>query len=179
MFVYSIWILAEEHQLDPGQVLTPSNIGSKCLCTVYEYWQRNTSLIQARCLLLVTLEPTVFMWILADEQQFDPGMETVPEKVKICTGSCGGLVVSVAATRFTHPGFDSRPGDSPQDGLSGGRSHCEYCTNKVAKHKAYVGCTVCEKDMQRWNKISNFLKSLGDWSLLLCNKSLLNWSTFS
>ena len=27
--------------------------------------------------------------------------------------------------------FESRPGASPQSGLRGGRSLCEYCTNKI------------------------------------------------
>ena len=44
---------------------------------------------------------------------------------------CGGLVVSVPATRSTRPGFKSRPGASPQSGLRGGKSLCEYCTNRV------------------------------------------------
>ena len=30
-------------------------------------------------------------------------------------------------------GFESRPGASPQGGLRGGRSLCEYCTNKLTK----------------------------------------------
>ena len=47
---------------------------------------------------------------------------------------CGGLVISVPATRSARPGFNSRPGTSPQGGLRGGRSLCEYCTNKYNKH---------------------------------------------
>ena len=41
-----------------------------------------------------------------------------------CSGlrRCGGLVVRVHA--IARPGFDSRPGASPQCGLRGGRSHC-------------------------------------------------------
>ena len=44
---------------------------------------------------------------------------------------CGGLVVSVPATRSDRPGSESRPGASPQSGLRGGRLLCEYCTNKL------------------------------------------------
>ena len=46
---------------------------------------------------------------------------------------CGGLVVHVPATRSTRPRFESRPGASPQSGVRGGRSLCEYCTNKLIK----------------------------------------------
>ena len=46
---------------------------------------------------------------------------------------CGGLVVSVFTTRSARPGFESRPGASPQSGLRGGRTLCEYCTNKIVK----------------------------------------------
>ena len=47
---------------------------------------------------------------------------------------CGGLVVNVPATRSAHPGFESRPGGPHHrvvSGLRGGRSLCEYCTNKL------------------------------------------------
>ena len=44
---------------------------------------------------------------------------------------CGGLVVSVPATRSARPGFESRPVASPQSGLRGGRSLCQYCINKL------------------------------------------------
>ena len=51
---------------------------------------------------------------------------------------CGGLVVSVPATRSVHPefhpGFKSRPVALLQSGLRGDRSLCEYSTNKVIKH---------------------------------------------
>ena len=40
-------------------------------------------------------------------------------------------MVSVPATGSARPGFESRPGASPQSGLRGGRSLCEYCTNKL------------------------------------------------
>ena len=46
---------------------------------------------------------------------------------------CGGLVISVPATRSARPGLESRPGASPQSGVRGGRSLCEYCTNKLIK----------------------------------------------
>ena len=36
----------------------------------------------------------------------------------------GGLVVFIPATRSVRPGFESRPGASPQCGLRGGISHC-------------------------------------------------------
>ena len=42
-------------------------------------------------------------------------------------------MVSDPATRSAHPGFESRPGTSPRGGLRGGRSHCEYCKNKLIK----------------------------------------------
>ena len=48
-------------------------------------------------------------------------------------GKCGGLVISVLATRSARPGLESRPGASPQSGVRGGRSLCEYCTNKLIK----------------------------------------------
>ena len=46
---------------------------------------------------------------------------------------CGGVVVSVPATR---PRFESRPGASPQSGLRGGRSHCNtvHTVNKKLKY---------------------------------------------
>ena len=44
---------------------------------------------------------------------------------------CGGLVVSIPATRSDRPGFASRPGASPQSGLWGGRSLGEYYKNKL------------------------------------------------
>ena len=44
----------------------------------------------------------------------------------------GGLVVSVPATRSARTGFESSPGASPQSGLRGGRSLCEYCIIKIA-----------------------------------------------
>ena len=34
----------------------------------------------------------------------------------------------LVATRSARPEFVSRPGTSPQSGLRGGRSLCEYCT---------------------------------------------------
>ena len=40
-------------------------------------------------------------------------------------------MVSFPATRSTHPGFESWPGASPQSGQRGGRSLCEYSTNKL------------------------------------------------
>ena len=46
---------------------------------------------------------------------------------------CGGLVVSVPATRSAGPGYESQPGASPQSSLGDGRSRCEYCTNKLIK----------------------------------------------
>ena len=42
---------------------------------------------------------------------------------------CGGLVVSVPATRSARPGFESRPGPLPKSGLRGGTFLCKYCTN--------------------------------------------------
>ena len=44
---------------------------------------------------------------------------------------CGGLVVSVPATRSARPGFESWPVASPQSGLRDGRQLCEYYTNKL------------------------------------------------
>ena len=46
---------------------------------------------------------------------------------------CGGPVVySVPATRFARPlGSNLDPGPSPQGGLRGGRSLCEYCTVQI------------------------------------------------
>ena len=43
---------------------------------------------------------------------------------------CGGLVFSVPATRSARYGFESRPRDSPQSGLRGGRLLCKNCTYK-------------------------------------------------
>ena len=44
----------------------------------------------------------------------------------------GGLVV-VYVDPPVPAGFESRPRASPQRGLRGGRSLCEYCTNKLTK----------------------------------------------
>ena len=43
------------------------------------------------------------------------------------------ILRSVPATRSARPGFESRPEASPQSGLRGGRSLCEYCANKLIK----------------------------------------------
>ena len=58
---------------------------------------------------------------------------------------CGGLVVSFPATRSARPGFESWPGASSQSGLKGGRSLCEYYTNKLIK-LGQVGCKLNKKE---------------------------------
>ena len=67
------------------------------------------------------------------------------------------LVVSIPANRSAHPGFDSRPGASPQGGLRGGRSYCVYCTNKLIKPNR-LRLAVNEKGLQDlggwvWGKV--------------------------
>ena len=52
---------------------------------------------------------------------------------------CGGLMARFLATKSVRPGFKSRPRASAQCSLSGSRLCCEYCVNKVLKHKAQVG----------------------------------------
>ena len=94
--------------------------------------KRTTSL-----LLYSTFAPTMLQFVLYSTYVLYNTEHTIcsqPHMVihaKLFGVRCGGLVVSVPATRSDRPGSESRPGASPQSGLRGGRLLCEYCTNKL------------------------------------------------
>ena len=71
---------------------------------------------------------------------------------------CDGLVVSVPATRSTHPGFESRPGASPHSGLRGGISLCEKGTNKLYKTRPRLVVSKKKKKLVNQNSIQHRLK---------------------
>ena len=48
----------------------------------------------------------------------------------------------VTVSRSARPGFESRPGSSPLSGLRGGKSLCEYCTNKINKTRPRLALRV-------------------------------------
>ena len=58
---------------------------------------------------------------------------------------CGDLVVSAPSLPLDPPLLGSNLGLAGPLGLRGDRSLCEYCTNKVRKHQAQVGCRLKNK----------------------------------
>ena len=67
-------------------------------------------------------------------------------------------MVSVPATRSAQPGFESWPGLS---GLRGGRSLCEYCTNKLIKKKTRPGLAVSYKYLKKEDRRQKNTPNIG------------------
>ena len=76
-----------------------------------------------------------------------------------CMVRCGGLVVSVPATRSGRPGYESRPGGLTTEWSEGrrGRLLCEYCTKN---YKTKLRLAVSKKKKNVREILYKYLKKL-------------------